>query len=206
MDDSIGKDDSELGGTTSNLQTLLESDAGKAAIAASVETATAGLKSKRDELLEANRKLKDELAARQEESVKTLSKLNRASATVQQLLVDNGLSDALTMAKVAPEFVPAARALIKSREDIAIGDTDGQPTAVIGEQSLAEYVAQWADSDEGRPFIAPPANSGGGTVVSASGRPRPANPWSKDSRNLSEQARILREDPERAARLKVAAE
>lgn len=205
MEDLNGKGVSEQDATSANLQALLESEAGKAAIAASVGSATAGLKSKRDELLEANRKLKDELAARQEESVKILSKLNRASATVQQLLVDNGLSDALTTAKVAPEFVPAARALIKSREEIAIGDADGQPIAMIGEQSLTDYVAHWADSDEGRPFVAQPTNSGGGAVISASGRTKSSNPWAKDSRNLSEQARILREDPERAARLKAAA-
>ena len=144
------------------IKDLLESEDGKAALTKAVEEETLGLKAKRDELLEANRKLRNELADRQGEMSKSAAKLALAETTVQKLLVDNGLTEALTQAKVAPEFLEAARALIKSREEIGIGESEGKPVALIGEQALAGFVEDWARSEQGRAFIAPAGNSGGG--------------------------------------------
>ncbi len=184
------------------IKDLLESEDGKAALAKAVEEETLGLKAKRDELLEANRKLRNELADRQGEMSKSAAKLALAETTVQKLLVDNGLTEALTQAKVAPEFLEAARALIKSREEIGIGESEGKPVALIGEQPLAGFVEDWARSEHGRAFIAPAGNSGGGAGGSGAGSGGlQANPWAKESRNLAEQVRLLKEDPALARRL-----
>ena len=129
------------------IKDLLESEDGKAALTKAVEEETLGLKAKRDELLEANRKLRNELAARPGAMSKAAAKLSLAETTVQKLLVDNGLTEALTQAKVAPEFLEAARALIKSREEIGIGESEGKPVALIGEQALAGFVEDWARSE-----------------------------------------------------------
>ena len=185
------------------IKDLLESEEGKAALAKAIEAETQGLKAKRDELLEANRKLRNELADRQGEMSKTSARLTQAETTVQKLVVDNGLTEALTKAKVAPEFLEAARALIKSREEIAIGEAEGKPVALVGEQALGAFVEDWARSDQGRPFIAPAGNSGGGAggAGAATGGLQD-NPWAKDSRNLGEQVRLLKEDPALARRLR----
>lgn len=185
------------------IKDLLESEEGKAALAKAIEAETQGLKAKRDELLDANRKLRNDLADRQSEMSKTSARLTQAETAVQKLVVDNGLTEALTRAKVAPEFLEAARALIKAREEIAIGDNDGKPVALVGEQALSAFVEDWARSDQGRPFIAPAGNSGGGAggAGAASGGLE-SNPWAKDSRNLSEQVRLLKEDPALARRLR----
>lgn len=185
------------------IKDLLESEEGKAALAKAIEAETQGLKTKRDELLEANRKLRNDLADRQSEMSKTNARLTQAETAVQKLVVDNGLTEALTRAKVAPEFLEAARALIKAREEIVIGDNEGKPVALVGEQALSVFVEDWARSDQGRPFIAPAGNSGGGAggAGAASGGLQ-ANPWAKDTRNLSEQVRLLKEDPALARRLR----
>jgi len=185
------------------IKEFLESDEGKAAIVKAVEAETQGLKAKRDELLEANRKLRNELADRQSEMSKTAARLTQAETAVQKLVVDNGLTEALTRAKVAPEFLEAARALIKAREEIAIGDAEGKPVALVGEQPLTAFVEDWARSDQGRPFIASAGNSGGGAggAGPASGGLQ-TNPWAKDSRNLGEQVRLLKEDPALARKLR----
>ena len=188
-----------------DIEDFLASDDGKAAVEKAIDQATSGLKAKRDELLEANRRLKTELAERQGETAKTAARASAAEATVQTLLVDAGLTEALTKARVAPEFLEAARALIKAKEEIGIGEAEGKPVAVIGEQNLAEFVAAWADSEAGCHFIAPASNAGGGAAGGAGGAGRPANPWTKDSRNLGEQARLLKEDPALANRLKAEA-
>ncbi len=187
-----------------DIKELLASEAGQAALNEAVAQATMGLKAKRDELLEANRKLKDELTARQAEASQATAQLGSAQATVQKLLVDNGLSEALTQAKVAPEFQEAARALIKAREQITIGEVDGKPRAMIGEKPLADFVAGWAQGD-GRHFISSPGNSGGGAQAVSLGRGVEANPWAKETRNLAEQVRILKENPTLAQRLKAEA-
>ena len=133
-----------------DIEDFLASDDGKAAVEKAIDQATSGLKAKRDELLEANRRLKSELAERQGEAAKAAARANAAEATVQHLLVDAGLTEALTKARVAPEFLEAARALIKAKEEIGIGEAEGKPVAVIGEQSLSDFVAEWADSEAGR--------------------------------------------------------
>ena len=74
--------------------------------------------------------------------------------------------------------------------------------AMVGDLPLETFVANWAESDEGKPFLSPLGNSGGGPVVTGSGRHKAKNPWSRAGRNLAEQARILRENPELAAQLK----
>ncbi len=188
-----------------DIKEFLESDDGKAAVEAAVSEATGGLKAKRDELLETNRRLRAELAERQGDVTKASARLTAAEGMVQTLLVDAGLTEALTKAKVAPEFLEAARALIKAKQEIAIGEAEGKPVAMIGDQSVPQFVESWTQGDAGRHFVAPAGNAGGGAAGGAGNAGRQPNPWSKETRNLGEQARLLREDPALAGRLKTEA-
>jgi hypothetical protein len=88
--------------------------------------------------------------------------LETESGFSRKLLVENGLTDALTGANVAPQFMPAARALLEKQVEVkAEGDSR---TAVVGDKSLSDFVKDWSQSDQGKVFIAAPANGGGGTL------------------------------------------
>lgn len=160
----------------------------KAALSAAVEEATKGLISKRDELLSEVKKLRknaeidpdefqrlkeekdalaDKLAEQSKAAKNALSEAEKATKQLQKegdfvskLLVDNGLNDALTKAGVKPELAKAVKAMFAGQAQIkADGETRA---AMIGDKSISDFVTEWAKSDEGKHFIAAPANSGGG--------------------------------------------
>lgn len=83
------------------------------------------------------------------------------SGFTKSLLVDNGLSDALVKVGVEPAFLGAVKAMLKGQVNIvAEGDTR---RALVGDKPLAEFVAGWATSDEGKHFVKAPMNGGGGS-------------------------------------------
>jgi len=162
----------------------------QAAIDAAVEAATSGLKTKNQELLDKNKKLmkgqeidpqtvvdleaqvdklQGELSASQKsakESVKTLEtlqgQLKAETGFTQKLLIDNGLTDELVKNGVAPQFLPATKAMFSSQAQIvAEGETR---VAKIGEKTVSEFVKEWAASEDGKHFVTAPNNSGGGST------------------------------------------
>lgn len=166
----------------------IDSPEGKAAIKAAVEEATNGLIKKRDELLnevktlrknseikpEDYQALKDEndalndklaetgkaLKLAQSDTEKATKALQAESAAVSKMLIDNGLTEAMTAAGVKPELAKAAKALFASQATIkADGETRA---AVIGDKSLSDFVSEWSKTDEGKHFVSAPENSGGG--------------------------------------------
>ena len=163
----------------------------KAAIQAAVEEATAPLVAKRDELLkelktarkgqqidpetvskleEQIEALKGELTTAQKaaktataDAEKARKALEAESGAVQRLLVDNGLTDALTKAGVTnPVHLKAAKALLAAQVQVA-ADGD-QRVAKVGDKALTDFIGEWAKGDEGKHFVAAPANSGGGAA------------------------------------------
>ena len=79
----------------------------------------------------------------------------------QKLLVENGLTEALTAAgvKEAPHL-KAVKAMLAPLVQIA-ADGD-QRIAKVGDKALLDHVKEWAASDEGKFFVSAPNNSGGG--------------------------------------------
>ena len=167
----------------------------QAAIDAAVEAATNGLKTKNQELLDKNKKLmkgqeidpqtvvdleaqidklQSDLTVSQKsakESVKTLealqTQLKAETGFTQKLLIDNGLTDELVKNGVAPQFLPAVKAMFAGQAQIvAEGDTR---TAKIGDKSVSDFVKEWAVSDDGKHFVKAPENSGGGSQGSGNG-------------------------------------
>ena len=159
------------------------------AIKKAVEEATSGLVSKRDELLAEVKKLRknqeikpeqlDELE-NQVEVYKTkwadAEKLAKATAVeadkvkklyeaesgyTNNLLVENGLNEALVKEGIAKQFLPAVKSMLKSQVTVKIEGNERK--AVIGEKALSEFVSEWSKGEEGKHFIAAPANSGGGS-------------------------------------------
>jgi hypothetical protein len=89
----------------------------------------------------------------------------KASAEVEtnaarKLLVDNGLTEALIAAGVKKEFLPAVRKLLADKVTVKVEGENR--VAVVGDKPLGDFVTTWKQSDEGKHYIAAPANGGGG--------------------------------------------
>lgn len=180
----------------------LTSDEAQKLVDEAVEKATEGLAAKNRELLDEVKKLKvkakgsdidpeehitlqntvEELTAKLEKSekehkaeVKKLtSRLDSESGFTRKLLVDNGLTDAATAAGVKSEFLPAVRAMLASKAEVVVED-GGNRIARIGDKSIKDYMAEWAQTDEGKHYIGAPGNSGGGAQGGKGGGPAPGN-------------------------------
>jgi hypothetical protein len=89
-------------------------------------------------------------------------KLAATNGKLNNLVVDNGLNDALIKANVAKQYLPAVKALIKTANKIEISTDDETPIAKVGDKDLTAFIETWAKGDEGKQYIAAPNNSGGG--------------------------------------------
>lgn len=167
----------------------LTSPEAKEAIKAAVEEATAGLAAKNKELLaevkEARKSrtidpkeiedrdneieaLKSQLGEAQKtvklattEADKAKKALEGAEGFTQKLLVDNGLTDALTKAGVTnPVHLKAAKSMLAGQVAI-VADGDNR-MAKIGDKDLAAAIGEWAKSEEGSFFVQATQNNGGG--------------------------------------------
>lgn len=160
----------------------------KAAVQAMIEEATTGLVAKNQELLTKLKKAqKDstidpaEYQRLQEQLDATETKLQEANkllktatqeaekhkkayeaetSFVNKLMIDNGLTEAIISAGVKPEFAKAVKAMLSGQATLKV---DGENrVAVIGEKKLADAVAEWAKSDEGKHYVVAQNNQGGG--------------------------------------------
>jgi len=109
------------------------------------------------------------------------------------------LKDALNEVNVAPHLRRAAERLwsydAQLDEDGKVVTSDGTP--------LTEAIRDWSQGEEGSYFIAADGNGGGGAPGGRAGRGNGKdNPWAKDSYNMTQQAIIEKQDPDKAKRLK----
>jgi hypothetical protein len=148
----------------------------------------------------AETKRQEDLAAKDRE----IAELN---GTIGRTVVDGGLTEQLTKAGVAPEFLKAARTMlkgqVKTKKNDATGDFEPIVDGDLGEMPLAQFVENWAKSDEGKPFIIKPSGSNG----KGSGKETSTedNPWAKDTWNMTRQGQVLTADRVKAERLMKAA-
>lgn len=118
-----------------------------------------------------------ELLSRQEkDATKTIEQLNKnlteKDSALQSYLIENGLSEALLKANVRPEMMGAVKAMFKAQTKLA--NEGNEYKAILGDKPLFDAVSEWAASDEGKHFVAAPANSGGGASGgSGGGQPTP---------------------------------
>lgn len=90
------------------------------------------------------------------------SQLSDKDSKLHGLLVDNGLTDALSKSGVAPQYMDAAKALIQTHHKPEIADVDGKVIAQLDGKPLTDFVSEWAQGDQGKHFKAAPDNGGGG--------------------------------------------
>lgn len=173
----------------------------KDAVAAAVEEATSGLKTKNAELLGKLKKVqsgqqidpadlaaveneRDALKTQLAEANKALKKsttdldaatkrADAAEGATTKLLVDNGLNEALAKAGVTnPVHQKAAKAMLANQVSIV---ADGESRAAkVGDKALGDFITEWAASDEGKHFVTAHEASGGGSQGGHRGATPPA--------------------------------
>ena len=166
----------------------------QAKIDAAVEEAIEGLKKKNSELLAEVKKfkkgdfdpaeieklenladdLKTKLSAAEKQLKITTKELETTKAGLaaeskftQGLLIENGLSAALTAVGVPKEFLKAAQSMLKAGA-VVVADGENR-VAKVGDKPLSDFVKEWAATDEGKHFISAAGNSGGGAPPSGGG-------------------------------------
>lgn len=103
------------------------------------------------------RVMKEQMEEERKKNAKTIEFLDNHNKT---LLVDDEITKSLLAAKVKDSLMNAARLIIKA--DVSIVEEEGKRVARIGDKTVAEHVAAWAETDEGKNFILAPKNGGGG--------------------------------------------
>lgn len=127
---------------------------------------------------------------------KTSKALSEKDGALQKFLIDGGLSDALAKAGVAPQFMDAAKALL--RQQAQIKAEDGNYQALMGDKPLTDAIKEWASSETGKHFVLATRNSGGGAPGSQSGSTvKPFKDMTSEERTA-----LYRKDPAQYEQLK----
>ncbi len=92
---------------------------------------------------------------------KLTKSLSEKDGALSKHLIDAGLTDALVKAGVRTELLDAVKALHQSKA--SINAKDGTYEALIDGKPLSEFVTTWAQSDQGKHFVAAQQNAGGGS-------------------------------------------
>lgn len=131
------------------------------------------------------------------------AKHDQKEALLHQHVRDSALTEALSKNKVAEPYFDAAMAMFRSR--IKVIEDDGKLIPVIdddaaGELPVDKFVKEWAQTDQGKAFIEAAGNQGGG-ARGGGDKGQIKNPWDPANRDIEEQSRIYRENPERARQM-----
>jgi hypothetical protein len=91
---------------------------------------------------------------------KLTKSLTEKDGALTKYLLDANLTDTLAKARVKPELMDAAKALLKMQATIKADN--GEYSALIGDKPIADFVKEWTSSDAGKHFVAADNNNGGG--------------------------------------------
>ena len=109
--------------------------------------------------------------AQERDSYKAAADAERVA--VSKLILEGGLTDALTKAGVRKELLPAARALLRERGALTVkveGDARKAVASKDGKElDLEAFVTDFIGSDEGKAYIPAGLNSGGGAQAGSGG-------------------------------------
>jgi len=94
------------------------------------------------------------------ESEKLIKSLSEKDGALTKYLLDANLTDNLAKARIKPELMDAAKALLKVQATIKA--ENGEYSALIGDKPIGDYVKEWATGDAGKHFVMADNNSGGG--------------------------------------------
>lgn len=111
------------------------------------------------------------------EMEKLTGDLSKRDGFIEKLTIENELNAAIEKAGILPEHRRAVRALLKEAGAKTVAEGDGY-RGYLGDTPIAEYVAEWAKSDEAAHYVA------AGDVATGSGAE--AGRSGKGSKSLKE--------------------
>lgn len=115
-------------------------------------------------------KVKQQLQTKYQKEIEALNaKLSAKDEKLNSILIDGGLTEALAKANIAPQYMDAARALVKTSFKAEVVEADGKSIAQIDGKPITEFVTSWSQGDQGKHFVAAQNNSGGGANGSNGG-------------------------------------
>lgn len=76
------------------------------------------------------------------------------------LLIDNALTFELTANKVAAEYMPAAKALLRS--NLAVKVEGNERKVMYGDKPVTDAIKEWSQGDSGKIFVSAQVNGGSG--------------------------------------------
>jgi hypothetical protein len=165
-----------------------------------LQKASADLKALQDGKLEEQGEYKKLLETSKEQHQADMKKqtdaLEAANSELKHLMVNQGLSTALSTNNVNPVLLDSAVMLLSG--NVAMIEENGKRVARVGDLSLDDYVKNWVNSDIGKNFALAPANGGGGSQGNSSGGTVDENAkiFSSDGWNLTAQAQLSKSDPD----------
>mgnify|MGYP003636851428 FL=1 len=149
--------------------------------------------------LESKENYQGALTLKENEYNNALEKLKAGTtekdALIHKLLVDNGLNAQLVQYDVSKDLMPLIQQALSAQATIV----DGQ--AMIGEQSLSEFMKVWAESPQGKASRVAASNLGGNGSGGGGGSTKKQMKDMSDSERLA----LLRENPTEFNRLKAEA-
>lgn len=129
---------------------------------------------------------------------------------IERLVADEGLTKALVAVGVEKKLMPGATALLRKSVKVShnkdLNEWRGYFETDLGESSIEDYVATWAQSDEGSIYIA--KAKGGGSNGGGDRQQITDNPWDASNGkkpNLTRQQEIMKTNPDKARQLAQAA-
>lgn len=194
-------DEATAGLVTKNRELLAEvkeAKKGRTIDPAEIEKLEGKIEALTGDLNAANKVAKD--AQKQAET--HLKQLQSESGFTQKLLVENGLTDALTKAGVAPQYMAMVKAMFTPQASV-VAEGDAR-TVKFGDKAMSDFISEWSQGADAKHVLAAPANAGGGASGGAGGGGQ-KNPWAKATFNLTEQGRIVTENPQLASSLQASA-
>lgn len=140
--------------------------------------------------------LEKSITAKFEKTIKELTALNETKdSTLKTLLIDNSIQAGLNEHGIAPAYHKAVTAMLKADAKL-----DGD-VAKIGDVPLADYMKTFVGSEEGKSFVAAPANSG----ANAPGSTTTATGMTKENFSLTKIMEVAKTDPAQAKALATSA-
>lgn len=136
------------------------------------------------------------------------AEIARLMRHVESKEIDLAIEAGLGKVGVMPEMKDAVRALLKERGPKVVWDGDA-PKGVfatdLDDVPILTYIEAWGRSDEAKPFLPASGNEGTGSKNGAPVKGGRVNPWKDETRNITKQGEILRENPALAQQLASAA-
>jgi len=173
---------------------------------AALQKASDDLKALQDKGLEEQGEYKKLLETSREQHATALKELtdkfDASEASVKHLMVNQGLSAALSSHNINPVLLDSAIHLLSG--DVTLTDLNGTRVAQVGDKNLADYVKDWIGGDVGKNFAMAQQNGGGGANGNNGTNGTPdenAKLFTNEGWDLTKQAQLYKTDPDAYAPL-----